>query len=102
MTEKLNLFIEGQFIKSDTKEWIEVLDPATQEVLCEAPCAKEGEKAKRASPEKKIFFCFIFGKLLLTKTGKALISLKFSNFIFEFLFKISFKRFFNSLEEFLL
>ena len=31
MTEKLNLFIEGQFIKSDTKEWIEVLDPATQE-----------------------------------------------------------------------
>ena len=62
-------------------------------ILCEAPCAKEGEKANRASPEKKIFFCFIFGKLLLTKTGKALISLKFSNYIFEFLFKISFKRF---------
>ena len=30
MSEKLDLFIEGKFTKSDTKNWIEVLDPSNQ------------------------------------------------------------------------
>ena len=47
-------------------------------MLCEAPWAKDGGKAKSASPEKKIFFLFVVGKLLLTKIGKAWTSVKFS------------------------
>ena len=43
MAEKLNLFINGKFVKSNTKNWINVLNPATQEVLCEAPCATDEE-----------------------------------------------------------
>ena len=43
MAEKLNLFIGGSLVQSGTKSWIEVLNPATQEVLCEAPCATDEE-----------------------------------------------------------
>ena len=43
MSDKLELFIDGEFIQSETENWIQVLNPATQEVLCEAPCATESE-----------------------------------------------------------
>ena len=43
MAKKLELFINGKFIKSETEDWLEVLDPSTQEVLCEVPFATEKE-----------------------------------------------------------
>ena len=33
MTNKLPLFIDGDFVDSETSDWIEVLDPSTQKVL---------------------------------------------------------------------
>ena len=43
MAKKLELFINGKFIKSETEDWLEVLDPSTQEVLCEVPFATKKE-----------------------------------------------------------
>ena len=33
MTNKLPLFMDGNFVDSETSDWIEVLDPSTQKVL---------------------------------------------------------------------
>ena len=55
MSEKLELFIDGEFIQSKTENWIEVLNPATQEVLCEAPCATESEIENAISSAKAAF-----------------------------------------------
>ena len=56
MTEKLNLFIGGSSVKSSTKKWIEVLNPATQEVLCEAPCTTDEEIESAIGSAKEAFF----------------------------------------------
>ena len=55
MSEKLELFIDGEFIQSETENWIEVLNPATQEVLCEAPCATESEIENAISSAQAAF-----------------------------------------------
>ena len=55
MSEKLELFIDGEFIQSETENWIEVLNPATQEVLCEAPCATESEIENAISSARAAF-----------------------------------------------
>ena len=55
MAEKLNLFIGGSLVQSDTKSWIEVLNPATQEVLCEAPCATDEEIEMAINAAKEAF-----------------------------------------------
>ena len=65
MTEKLNLFIGGSSVKSTTKNWIEVLNPATQEVLCEAPCTTDEEIDSAIGSAKEAFF--LGEKLLLLK-----------------------------------
>ena len=36
---KLPLFINGEFVESSSEKTLEVLNPATQEVLCNVPCA---------------------------------------------------------------
>ena len=43
MTNKLPLFMDGNFVDSETSDWIEVLDPSTQKVICQAPCATNNE-----------------------------------------------------------
>ena len=43
MAKKLDLFINGKFIESKTKDWLEVLDPSTQEVLCDVPLTTKEE-----------------------------------------------------------
>ena len=43
MTNKLPLFIDGDFVDSETSDWIEVLDPSKQKVICQAPCATNNE-----------------------------------------------------------
>ena len=55
MSEKLDLFIEGKFTKSDTKNWIEVLDPSNQEILCMAPCATDQEVERAITSAKEAF-----------------------------------------------
>ena len=55
MSEKLELFIDGEFIQSETENWIQVLNPATQEVLCEAPCATESEIENAISSAQAAF-----------------------------------------------
>ena len=55
MSEKLELFIDGEFTQSETENWIQVLNPATQEVLCEAPCATESEIENAISSAQAAF-----------------------------------------------
>ena len=55
MTEKLSLFIDNQFVESATEKWIKVLDPSTQETLCEAPCATNEEIDNAIISAKKAF-----------------------------------------------
>jgi malonate-semialdehyde dehydrogenase (acetylating)/methylmalonate-semialdehyde dehydrogenase len=43
MVNNLPLFIDGEFRQSETETWIPVTNPATQETLCQAPAATEGE-----------------------------------------------------------
>ena len=52
---------------------------------CEAPCAKEGGKAKKASPTRWIFSTDLW-KSLLTKTGKHLILFRLLKIEGEILF----------------
>ncbi|MEQ5836772.1 CoA-acylating methylmalonate-semialdehyde dehydrogenase [Marinobacter sp. NFXS9] len=41
--KKVPLFIEGEFCQSATNDWIEVTNPATNEVIAQVPCATEDE-----------------------------------------------------------
>ena len=55
MTNKLPLFIDGNFVDSETSNWIEVLDPSTQTVLCQAPCATDKEIEQAINSAKDAF-----------------------------------------------
>tara|TARA_Y100001970_G_scaffold110068_1_gene137474 strand:+ start:18855 stop:20345 length:1491 start_codon:yes stop_codon:yes gene_type:complete len=55
MTNKLPLFIDGNFTDSETSDWIEVLDPSTQKVLCKAPCATNKEIDQAINSAKEAF-----------------------------------------------
>ena len=43
MTSKLPLFLDGEFVKSNSKKTLEVTNPLSQEVLCQVPCATKQE-----------------------------------------------------------
>ena len=55
MTNKLPLFIDGNFADSKTSEWLEVLDPSNQTVLCQAPCATDKEIEQAVNSAKDAF-----------------------------------------------
>ena len=55
MTNKLPLFIDGNFTDSKTSEWLEVLDPSNQTVLCQAPCATDKEIEQAINSAKDAF-----------------------------------------------
>ena len=55
MTNKLPLFIDGDFVDSETSDWIEVLDPSTQKVICQAPCATNNEIDLAINSAKEAF-----------------------------------------------
>ena len=55
MTNKLPLFMDGNFVDSETSDWIEVIDPATQEVICQAPCATNNEIDLAINSAKEAF-----------------------------------------------
>ena len=43
MTKSVSLFIGGEFCQSETKDWIEVTNPATNEVIAKVPHATTSE-----------------------------------------------------------
>lgn len=55
MSKKVKLFIGGEFVESKTKDYIPVTNPATQEVIAEAPCATESEMEQAISNAKEAF-----------------------------------------------
>ncbi|EKE84880.1 CoA-acylating methylmalonate-semialdehyde dehydrogenase [Idiomarina xiamenensis] len=53
MTTRVPLFIAGEFTQSNSQQWIDVTNPATQEVIAQVPCATQDEMdAALASAEK--------------------------------------------------
>ena len=55
MVNKLPLLIDGEFIESNSKDYLEVTNPLSQEVLCEVPCASWDEVDKAVSSAAKAF-----------------------------------------------
>lgn len=43
MTEQVKHYIGGEFAISDSKQWLDVTNPATNEVIAQVPCATESE-----------------------------------------------------------
>jgi malonate-semialdehyde dehydrogenase (acetylating)/methylmalonate-semialdehyde dehydrogenase len=55
MTKKVPLYINGEWVESQTDQWIPVLNPATQEVLAEVPCATPSEMEAAIASAKETF-----------------------------------------------
>ncbi len=55
MAHQLPLLINGEFVASQTDQWIAVTNPATQETLCEAPAATAGEMEQALAAGKAAF-----------------------------------------------
>lgn len=55
MSKKVPLFIDGEFIQSTTDQWIDVTNPATQEVIAQAPVATLDEMQRAVASAKKAF-----------------------------------------------
>ncbi|MEE2025120.1 CoA-acylating methylmalonate-semialdehyde dehydrogenase [Alkalimonas mucilaginosa] len=55
MTKQVQLFIDGAFIDSTTEQWIPVTNPATQEVIAQAPCATADEMSRAIESAKEAF-----------------------------------------------
>ena len=47
--------IDGQFVDSNTIEWIDITDPATQEVIAKVPQTTDDEINQAVAPPKKRF-----------------------------------------------
>lgn len=55
MTKKVPLYINGEWVESKSDQWIDVLNPATQEVLAQVPCATQGEMEAAIASAKEAF-----------------------------------------------
>ncbi len=55
MTQQIPLFIGGQFVQSQTEQWIPVTNPATQDVIAQVPCATPAEMDAAISSAKQAF-----------------------------------------------
>ncbi|MCH8537465.1 MAG: CoA-acylating methylmalonate-semialdehyde dehydrogenase [Alkalimonas sp.] len=55
MTKQVQLFIDGEFIDSTTEQWIPVTNPATQDVIAQAPCTTQDEMARAIASAKQAF-----------------------------------------------
>jgi len=51
----VKLLIDGQFVESQTQEWRDVVNPATQQVLARVPFATEDEVARAIASAKAAF-----------------------------------------------
>ncbi|WP_154223728.1 CoA-acylating methylmalonate-semialdehyde dehydrogenase [Marinicella rhabdoformis] len=55
MTKQVSMFIDGQAVISKTNDWLDVTDPATQEVICTVPMATESEMEQAIASAKNAF-----------------------------------------------
>ncbi|MDN7134995.1 CoA-acylating methylmalonate-semialdehyde dehydrogenase [Pseudidiomarina terrestris] len=55
MTKQVPLYINGEFVESKTSQWIDVTNPATQEVIAKTPCATQEEMAAAVASAKEAF-----------------------------------------------
>ncbi|MGI9276088.1 MAG: CoA-acylating methylmalonate-semialdehyde dehydrogenase [Endozoicomonas sp.] len=55
MTQQVPLFIDGEFITSESQQKLPVINPATQQVLAELPLATESEVEKAVASAKETF-----------------------------------------------
>ncbi|AFU99301.1 CoA-acylating methylmalonate-semialdehyde dehydrogenase [Simiduia agarivorans] len=55
LPKRVPLFIEGEWTQSESSQWIPVTNPATQEVITEAPCATEAEVERAVASAKAAF-----------------------------------------------
>ncbi|MEE3116914.1 MAG: aldehyde dehydrogenase family protein, partial [Pseudomonadota bacterium] len=49
------LYLAGEFVESQTQEWIEVTNPATNEVIAKAPCTTPSEMEKAIQNAGEVF-----------------------------------------------
>ncbi|EAQ32134.1 CoA-acylating methylmalonate-semialdehyde dehydrogenase [Idiomarina baltica] len=55
MSKKVPLYIDGEFRASKAESWIPVTNPATQEVIAEAPCATQDEMEAAVASAREAF-----------------------------------------------
>lgn len=55
MSKKVPLYINGEFVQSKTDQWIPVTNPATQDVIAEAPVATQSEMDAAVHSAKEAF-----------------------------------------------
>lgn len=55
MSKKVPLYIDGEFVASKSEQWIPVTNPATQEVIAEAPCATQSEMEAAVASARDAF-----------------------------------------------
>jgi len=55
MTQLVSLFIGGEFCQSETSEWIDVTNPATNQIIAELPCATEDELERAICSAESVF-----------------------------------------------
>ena len=55
MSKKVPLYIDGEFIASKSEQWIPVTNPATQEVIAEAPVATQSEMEAAVESAREAF-----------------------------------------------
>ncbi|MCS4504139.1 CoA-acylating methylmalonate-semialdehyde dehydrogenase [Arhodomonas aquaeolei] len=53
MTRTVPLFLEGRFVDSEASEWIDVTNPATDEVIARAPVTTDDEMARAIASAKE-------------------------------------------------
>lgn len=58
MTRTVPLFIDGEFRESQATDWVEVTNPATNEVIARLPCATDEEMHAAIESAKATFTCW--------------------------------------------
>ncbi|WP_114764626.1 CoA-acylating methylmalonate-semialdehyde dehydrogenase [Vibrio rhodolitus] len=55
MIEKVKLYIGGEYIESQSQQWVDVTNPATNEVIAQVPCATESEMNAAIASAAEVF-----------------------------------------------
>lgn len=55
MTQTVSLFVGGEFCQSQSSQWIDVTNPATNEVIAKLPCATEQELERAIRSAETVF-----------------------------------------------
>ncbi|MCG9580967.1 CoA-acylating methylmalonate-semialdehyde dehydrogenase [Vibrio tubiashii] len=55
MTQTVSLFVGGEFCQSQSSQWIDVTNPATNEVIAKLPCATEQEMERAIRSAETVF-----------------------------------------------